>query len=328
MLATLPIISKKINLAVLGNHYVPNQFRTLSYKQFLALCKTPLPDGNLRVFHARRNDEMIQAIVARRLTMGKLRIVFTSTAQRNHSLFTRYLMSQMDGIISTCQAAASYLRRKPDVIIPHGVDQEVYHPAKDKATAWRALGYPGKYGVGIFGRVRKQKGVDIFVKAAISVAGKHPDFTFLIGGEITPSNKPFVQSLQHHIKEAGLQRQILFIGKQPLERLPELFRGVSILAALSRNEGFGLTPLEGMASGTAVLTSEAGAWKEIVQEGITGFCLPCGDAIGTARKMNAMMVDQTKLAEMGACGRKLVEKEYTITREANQIAEYLGGLIR
>ncbi len=142
----------------------------------------------------------------------------------------------------TCQAAASYLIQKPSIVVPHGVNTETYHPAPCKVDAWESLGYPGKYGIGIFGRVREQKGVDLFVEAALLIAEKHPDFTFIIGGEVTPSNARFVRGLKQKIEKAGLEERILFIGKQPLNRLPLLFRGVSILAALSRNEGFGLTP--------------------------------------------------------------------------------------
>ena len=232
MLSSLPCVSRHLKLVVLGGRFVPDSIPTINYKDFIRLCQKALPCGKTRVFHARRNNEMIQALIAKKFFGAKLRIVFTSTAQRSHSWLTCYLISQMDGIISTCKAAASYLEEPPDTIIPHGVNTEMYHPAPCKIEAWKALGYPGKYGIGIFGRVRYQKGVDLFVKAAILVAAKYPSFTFLIGGEITPSNQAFVKSLQLQVQEAGMKDRILFIGKQPIERLPVLFRSVSAVAAL------------------------------------------------------------------------------------------------
>ena len=53
-------------------------------------------------------------------------------------------------------------------------------------------------------------------------------------------------------------------------------RRVTLYVALSRNEGFGLTPLDAQASKTAVVASDAGAYKELVTEG-TGTVVPAGD---------------------------------------------------
>jgi len=328
MLSTLPGIAHRIKLAVLGSHFIPDSIPTLSYREFLSTCRKPLPHGGQRVFHARRNNEMIQALIAKNFFGAKIRIVFTSTAQRNHSWLTRYLIGQMDGIVTTCQAAASYLIQKPSIVVPHGVNTETYHPAPCKVDAWESLGYPGKYGIGIFGRIREQKGVDLFVEAALLIAEKHPDFTFIIGGEVTPSNARFVRGLKQKIEKAGLEERILFIGKQPLNRLPLLFRGVSILAALSRNEGFGLTPLEAMASGTAVICSGAGAWPEIIHQGQEGYCMDNPTPIAIAQKMDELMSDPEKIAVMGHRGRKLVEASYTIDREAAQLAAYLATHVK
>jgi len=144
-------------VAVLGPHNLPEGTAVLSFGEMLRLCRRPLPGGRYRVFHARRNDEMIQALLARALG-AKLRIAFTSTAQRRHSRFSRWLMSRMDGIVSTCTAAASYLDREPDIIVPHGVDVARYRPPESREAAWNALGFPGDYGIGVFGRVRPSKG--------------------------------------------------------------------------------------------------------------------------------------------------------------------------
>ena len=76
----------------------------------------------------------------------------------------------MDGIITTCNAANQYLDKPADAIIPHGVDLQRFHCSLDKTKDWAELGFGGKYGIGIFGRVRASKGVDLFVKAALTLA--------------------------------------------------------------------------------------------------------------------------------------------------------------
>ena len=93
----------------------------------LRLLRRAAMDRKPVVFHARRNIEMVQALLLRCLGASTLKIAFTSTAQRYHSRFTRYLMRQMDSVISTCSAAASYLDPPPDQLIPHGIDTARFH---------------------------------------------------------------------------------------------------------------------------------------------------------------------------------------------------------
>ena len=130
MLQVLTYQQEKVGVAVLGKHNMPDSVQTLSFFQFIRLCRRPLPGGRYRTFHARRNDEMIQALIAQRVFGAKIKIAFTSTAQRHNSRFSRWLMRQVDGLITTCSAASSYLvERAPDIIVPHGVDTALYVPA-------------------------------------------------------------------------------------------------------------------------------------------------------------------------------------------------------
>lgn len=326
MLQVLRHQQNLMKVAVLGKHHLPQDATTVSIKQLITLCKTTLPDGRWRVFHARRNDEVIQALFLKKIFGAKIKIVFTSTAQRNHSWITRYLIRQSDAIISTGTAAASYIQGGPDIIIPHGIDLNIYNPSDNRDALWKKLGYPGKYGIGIFGRVRHQKGVDLLIESTIPLLKKHTDFTVIICGETTPDHQKFQDDLQNKITQAGLTDRFLFIGKRPFSELPDLFRAMTIVAALSRNEGFGLTVPEAMASGAAVIASEAGAWKDIIRDGIDGAIVPCDDLEATQNKLDTMMNHPEQLLAMGIQGRKHVEEHYTIEREAKALCDFLKGI--
>ncbi len=325
MLQVLRYQKDMINVVVLGSHHLPDGIPQVSFGQLIKLCRKALPDGRTRIFHARRNNEVIQALILKKCFGAKIRIAFTSTAQRQHSWITRYLIRQSDAIISTCSAAASYIKDGPDIIIPHGIDLDTYSPAKDRPALWREFGFPGQYGIGIFGRVRHQKGVDLLIHAAVSILPKHPDFTVVICGETTSDNQSFQDDLQSKIDAAGLKERFIFLGKQPFAELPKLFKSMSIVTALSRNEGFGLTVPEAMASGVAVLASEAGAWKDIVREGIDGYIVPCDDLGATTTQLDEMMTNPDQLLEMGKHGRKRVEENYTLEREAKELCEFLSS---
>lgn len=315
-----------IPLAVLGKHHLPNDVSAISFGDALKLCKTPLPENKPRIFHARRNNEVLQALALKKLSRTPLKIAFTSTAQRKHSWITRWLIRESDAVISTSTTAAAYIEGGADIICPHGVDLNRYHPSDDRAALWKKLGLPGKYGIGIFGRVRHQKGVDILVEASLPLLKKYPDFTIVICGETTASHQKYVEDLKAKSAEAGLEERFVFLGKRPFSEIPELFRAMHLVAALSRNEGFGLTVLEAMASGVAVLASEAGAWKEIVREGKTGYIVPCEDMQATRESLESLLSDIPGLEAMGKEGRHVAEANYSLRNEASTLTEFLRGL--
>lgn len=314
MLQVLPYQKELMNTAVLGKHHLPEDTQHLSFFNFIKLCRKPLPNGQPRIFHARRNDEMIQALIAKKLFRSKIKIIFTSTAQRHHSTFTRWLMSKMDAIISTCSAANAYLKHPADIIIPHGIDIDTYSPPNNRDTE--------TINIGVFGRIRPSKGIDILIDAAIPILKKHPNTKLHICGETTPKFQPYLQEQKDKITSANITNQVNFIGKVEFQALPKLYQKMHIVCALSRNEGFGLTPLEAMASGAAVLTSEAGAWKDIIENGTHGYSVPTADINATQEKLNLLISNPQQLHEMGIAGRKHIEKHYTNKTEANNLCSF------
>ena len=325
----LQVLEKQKSLqaiAVLGEHFVPRDVPVVSFLQLALKGRTPLANGQPRVFHARRNDEMIQALALKWLFGAKLRIAFTSTAQRHHSRFTRWLIRQMDGVISTCDAAAGYLHRPADRIIPHGVDPAVWHPAEDKTSAWQQLQLPGKMGIGIFGRVREQKGHDRLIDALVPLLKRFEDYTLVISGQLQKADQEFFSQQMEKLEQHGLAERVVYLGEVPFDELPGLFRAMHLVTALSRNEGFGLTVLEAMSSGTAVLASQAGAWPEIIRNSIDGFCVDAARPELLEKTLEQLLGQPQQLVEMGAAARERVIDSFTVDVEATALLDYYRSL--
>ncbi len=315
--------AKEMNLAVLGSRFIPKHFKTLNYFQFLLLTRKKLPNGKLRVFYTRRNDEMIQGLIAKYFFGSKIKIIFSSSAQRNHTKFTKWLISKMDSIVATSKKAASYLLKEPDIIIPHGIDLSRFTLSQSKKESWDLLGFPGSMGIGIFGRVRYSKGIDILVDAAINVLPRHNQATLIICGETQVEDLPYKNKMLIKIKQAGLENRVFFLGKKPFEELPKLFQGMSVVAALSRNEGYGLTPLEGMASGAAVLTSSAGVWDELVRDEIDGYVVDVDNVDQTSEKLNLLIENSSKTKIMGENAAKYISENFSVENEAEKIIKHI-----
>lgn len=333
MLQLLSEQQKLINLRVMGKHHLTDESLNISFWQVANMCRKPLADGRFRIFHARRVDEMIQALILKHIFRAKIKIIFSSAAQRYRSGSTLWLTDKMDAVLAMCKASASYLHRKPDAIIYHGVNTNVYEPPINKIEAWQSLNLlpegveKGKRGIAILGRVRAQKGVHLFVKSCIELLDKHPDYTAVVVGSISASNESFVKALQTDIEQAGLSQRIVFAGEQNFADIPKIFSGLSLVVALSDNEGFGLTILEAMSSGAAVLASEAGAWPEVVREGTDGYVVPVNDLPAVIDKMDLLLSNEEKLVQMGIDGRERVLAHYSVQREAKQLVAFFRRLM-
>lgn len=304
-----------LDIATLGPG-LPQELPSIGWLDLLSLWKRP-PNRRFRIWHARRNVEMVPGIIMRDILRMKLRLVFTSAAQRHHKPFTKWLISKMDAVIATSQRSGSYLDVEHTISL-HGVDLERFSPPLKDEDHWSATNLPGKYAIGCFGRVRHQKGTDLFVQAMIDLLPLYSDWTAIITGRTTAEHRGFEQDLRKKIAEAGLEDRILFMGEVPDVRV--WYRRLSLYVAPSRNEGFGLTPLEAMASQTAVVASDAGAYEEMIVEGVTGSVVPAGDGDALREAIRLYMANPELVIQNGQNALEHVRTEFALEREARVIS--------
>jgi len=315
-----PKLAKLFRAAWLGSN-APDGIARMGVADLLGLRRRRAP----LIWHARRNNEMIAGVLLRSLGWP-LKLVFTSAAQRHHKWLTRWLIARMDAVIATSDISASYLKREATVIT-HGVDTEIYAPPADRAVAFAESGLPGHYAIGCFGRVRAQKGSDVFVDAMVKLLPRYPDFTAVMVGAITPEQAAFANDLTKRIADAGLTSRIIITGELSIEEVQRWYRRLTIYAFTSRNEGFGLTLIEAMAAGAALVASRAGAAELVIEEGVTGALTPPGDADALAAAIEPLMREPQTAATMGARARQRVLEKFSLDVEANRIAEVYRALV-
>jgi mannosyltransferase len=313
-----------IKIAALAPDGLPDIVPRVLFRDLWKLWQTPA-NAKARVWHARRNTEMLPGILMRDILRMPLKLVFTSAAQRDHSGYTKWLIRRMDAVIATSTQAASYLQ-VPHTIIMHGIDTARFSPPVDKAAAKRAVGLdPSKKVIGCFGRIRHQKGTDRFVDAMIAAMPSNPDWIAIITGRVTAEHQGFADAMHAKIAAAGLKDRFLFPGE--VDDVRPWYQALDLFAAPQRWEGFGLTPLEAMACGVPVIATPVGAFPDLVKNDLTGLVTANDDAAYNAA-VAALLPDDKRREQMASACRLHIGQNFMLEREAGDINAIYDRLLQ
>src|SRR5690606_12791913 len=113
----------------------------------------------------------------------------------------------------------------------------------------------------------------------------------------------FQRQLQQRIQAAGLAKRLIFTGEVPPQAMPTLMQSLSLLVAPARYEGYGMTPLEAMASGVAVVASETGVYPEIIGNDV-GRLVPIGTADALCEAITEITEHVDTLHHLGQAARR------------------------
>ncbi|WP_224816141.1 glycosyltransferase family 4 protein [Hasllibacter sp. MH4015] len=310
----VPLQAKAMALAAVAPD-MPLHVPTIPPSALITMSRNG-PSGP-RVWHARRNTEMLAGLALKYLLGKRLKLVFTSASQRKHTGYTKWLIDRMDHLIATSRKTAGYLDHPADVIL-HGIDTTQFSPPDDRAALRNRLGLQDGLLVGCYGRIRAQKGTGDFLDAMIPVLKQVTHGHALIMGRATESHTTYEADLRAKAAASGVGDRIHFLPEVPVHEMADWYRVLDLFVAPQRWEGFGLTPLEAMACGVPVVATTVGAFPELLTAE-TGKLISPQDIPGMSDAILEMLSDTTKLSAMGASARRHVERNFRIEAEAEAI---------
>ncbi len=308
----VPLQARDIAIAATGP-VLPPDVPQIRLRDLLTMPRRG-PSG-ARVWHARRNVEMLGGLALKHLLRKRLKLLFTSASQRHHTWLTRALIARMDAVVATSRKTAAYLQRDATVIL-HGIDTDTFRPPDDKARLRAELDLPPGPLVGCYGRVRAQKGTDVFVDAMIEVLKSRPDAGAIVMGRATGKHRDFERALRDRAAEAGLEGRLLFRPEVATHDIARWYQVLDLFVAPQRWEGFGLTPIEAMACGVPVVATTVGAFEELVMAGETGHLVPPGDVSAMADAVAGLLDDPARLARQSDAARRHMLENFRIEDEA------------
>jgi starch synthase len=216
-------------------------------------------------------------------------------------------------------------------VIHNGIDATAYRHDLSEATLLRHGIDPARPYALFVGRVTRQKGLSLLLRAALDVDPRH-QLVVCAGAPDTPEIAAEVEALAERVRteRGGL---VWIEGMVPRADLVHLMSGANVFVCPSVYEPFGLVNLEAMACETAVVASRVGGIPEIVVEGETGHLVdldeadPEGFERGLAARMEELLDDPVLAVRMGAAGRARVLEKFTWPSIADQTLELYRSLL-
>jgi starch synthase len=229
-----------------------------------------------------------------------------------------------DGMKADILAAYPEIPAERVRVIRNGIDTDEYRPDPQTGVLTRYGVDPGRPYVIFVGRITRQKGVPVLLRAA---SGLIPEaqLVLLAGAADTPEQLAEVTELVNGLR---VNRSGVIWIPEMLSKpeVIQLLTHATVFACPSIYEPLGIVNLEAMACGTAVVGSRTGGIPEVVADGETGLLVPVGEPGPLAEALNVLLRDPDRAEAMGQAGRKRAVSEFGWPAIAAQTADLYAEL--
>lgn len=217
--------------------------------------------------------------------------------------------------------AAQRVKRERIRVLPWALDPE-FEAMPTESTATRLpRNYPEGRVILTVGRwlaKERYKGMDTLITALPRLMTRWPELQLVAVGE--GDDRVWLEELA---EKNGVHRHIHFLSGLSHEELAACYSAAEIFALPSRGEGFGLVYLEAMARGKPVIGGAHGGAPEVIEDGVTGYLVPHGDAAQLAVSIETLLSDPSMGKKMGERGRQRVEREFRFSVFAKSLKRIL-----
>jgi len=189
------------------------------------------------------------------------------------------------------------------------LDESLFKPI-DRSLSRRLLGIPQESFVILGGAVNvndRREGGHIFKEIMAALSGRAQ---FLVFGA-----------------ESGEMEGVYGTGLlRDYRKMPLLYSAADLFVGTSLEEAFGQTFCEASACAIPIVAFRVGGIPEIARDGINARLLDEIDASPLLEEIESFMADSEKRKAFGQAGRSLVEKEFTLARQAERWQQYLNAV--
>ncbi len=257
----------------------------------------------------------ISAHLAREMLGGRVRIVTTlhgtdiTLVGSDPSLkrITRFAIDQSDVVTTVSQWLAGETEREfapsaPVHVVPNFIDTNEFRPDLGQDWAGKHYACPGHPHVIHVSNFRPVKRAPDAVRVIARVLQERDAHLLMVG------DGPDLPQAMQVARELGVTERVTFMGNR--EDVAYLLAVSDVMLLPSASESFGLSALEAMACGCAVVASDIGGLPELVRDGKDGFLCPLGDTESMASRVLELLGDESRLEHCQAAARERAAADF------------------
>ena len=213
------------------------------------------------------------------------------------------------------------------VVVYNGLDVPTFVAALDSEKGRQSFALsPDDVAVGIVGRLDAWKGQDVFLRAMAQVKDVVPRAKGVVVGEVAAENPGYLDMLLALRDELALVDQVMFSGFRM--DVPVVMSALDIVVLASTlPEPFGRVIIEAMAAGKPVIATDAGAAREIIEDGVQGLLIPPGDAEAMARAILYLLTHRDRAMLMGRKGQSRAQERFSMQQYSTGVQNVYRELL-
>ena len=193
----------------------------------------------------------------------------------------------------------------------NGINPDDFRPCELDTEYQKAWNLEGKTVIGFIGSFYRYEGLDLLINAFSHLTSKPPSLMLLLvgGGEME-------NELKAQIRRLNIEDRVIMPGRIPHDRIPGVYALIDILAyprySMRLTELVTpLKPLEAMAMGKALVASDVGGHKELIQHNKTGLLFSAGNETALADALERLLNDDSLRKNIESKSSNWVKKHHT-----------------
>lgn len=274
-------------------------------------------DNKIGIIHSHSRTTQVLACLLSRVT--GVRHIFTCHGFFKRRILRRFFPCWGNKVIAISQQVKEHLVKdfkldeKKIVVINNGIDIDRFGKQKTEDTCLpdrqgkqkkANLGIGDGPVVGIIARLSDVKGHKYLIEAMKIVLDKFPAANLLIVG-----TGKLQRELSQLVRSLGIGRSVFFVPEIP--DTANALTLIDIFVMPSLQEGLGLALMEAMAQGLAVIGSNVGGIKTLIQNEVNGLLVEPADSRSLAEAILVLLNDQPKRESLGNRAQEFIRQNFS-----------------
>lgn len=245
---------------------------------------------------------------------------------------SRLFLKHFSGVTVVSEATKKEIIEKYNIessglqVVYNGV-AECYHPVEQIIENFRGISFTNKNVLLFVGSLNPRKNLLFLINCFSKIKSSYNDVMLLICGNDKDPEKKYSTELIGLINELKLSGSVHILSNVSNAEKILLYNKCAVFVFPSLKEGFGLAPIEAMACGKPVISSDLFALPEVVKNGVNGYAVSVENESEFVSKTLLLLNDKKLYDRLSDQAVEFVKTNFSWRKAADTTLKYYEKII-